>query len=109
MVATAATSAFIPVPSPSPDSGAKATAKKLSNLGGMKSKSAGTSGGLQVKANAQAPPKINGTSVGLTTPVEGVRNECETSSPPRYHHNLLGRGEAVDDAGLETQAARHAY
>ncbi|XP_062148566.1 palmitoyl-acyl carrier protein thioesterase, chloroplastic [Alnus glutinosa] len=82
MVATAATSAFIPVPSPSPDSGAKATAKKLSNLGGMKSKSAGSSGGLQVKANAQAPPKINGTSVGLTTPVEGVRNECETSSPP---------------------------
>lgn len=81
MVATAATSAFIPVPSPSPDSGAKATAK-LSNLGGMKSKSAGTSSGLQVKANAQAPPKINGTSVGLTTPVEGVRNECETSSPP---------------------------
>lgn len=81
MVATAATSAFIPVPSSSPDSGAKATAK-LANLGGMKSKSAGTSGGLQVKANAQAPPKINGTSVGLATPMEGVKNECETYSPP---------------------------
>ncbi|KAE7998787.1 hypothetical protein FH972_003296 [Carpinus fangiana] len=81
MVATAATSAFIPVPSPSPNSGAKATPKPA-NLGGMKSKSAGISGGLQVKANAQAPPKINGTSVGLTTPVEGVKNECETSSPP---------------------------
>uniref|UniRef100_A0A2N9H9D0 Acyl-[acyl-carrier-protein] hydrolase n=1 Tax=Fagus sylvatica TaxID=28930 RepID=A0A2N9H9D0_FAGSY len=79
MVATATTCAFIPVPSPSPDPGTKPT--KLANLGGMKSKSA-SSGGLQVKANAQAPPKINGNSVGLMAPVESVKHEVETSSPP---------------------------
>lgn len=81
MVATAATAAFIPVPSPSPDSGGKTTAK-FAKLGGMKSKSALSSKGLVVKANAQAPPKINGSSVGLTSPGEGAKIECETSSPP---------------------------
>ncbi|KAL0013900.1 hypothetical protein SO802_000969 [Lithocarpus litseifolius] len=95
MVATAATSAFIPVPAPSaPDPGSKP--KKLANLGGMKSKST-SSGGLQVKANAQAPPKINGSSVSLTTPVETVKHEVEMSSssssssspPPRTFINTL--------------------
>ncbi|XP_041008113.1 palmitoyl-acyl carrier protein thioesterase, chloroplastic-like isoform X4 [Juglans microcarpa x Juglans regia] len=89
MVATAATSAFFPAASPAPDSGPK-TAKKLANLGGMKSKSAGSSGALQGKASAQASPKINGTSVGLKKPVEGVKNEFETSSPaPRTFINTL--------------------
>ncbi|XP_041004711.1 palmitoyl-acyl carrier protein thioesterase, chloroplastic-like [Juglans microcarpa x Juglans regia] len=89
MVATAATSAFFPAVSPTPDYSTK-TAAKLSNLGGMKSKSAGSSSGLQVKTNAQAPPKINGTSVGLATPVEGVKNECDTLSPaPRTFINTL--------------------
>ena len=95
MVATAATSAFIPVPSPSaPDPSSKP--KKLANLGGMKSKLT-SSGGLQVKANAQAPPKINGSSVSLTTPVETVKHEVEMSSssssssspPPRTFINTL--------------------
>ncbi|KAG2718579.1 hypothetical protein I3843_03G218800 [Carya illinoinensis] len=89
MVATAATSAFFPAVSPTPDYSTK-TAAKLSSLGGMKSKSAGTSSGLQVKTNAQARPKINGTSVGLATPVEGVKNECDTLSPaPRTFINTL--------------------
>lgn len=89
MVATAATSAFFPAASPAPDSGAKST-KKLSNLGGLKSNSAGSSGRLQGKASAQASPKINGTSVGLTKPVEGVKNEHETSLPaPRTFINTL--------------------
>ncbi|KAF5482082.1 hypothetical protein F2P56_002678 [Juglans regia] len=89
MVATAATSAFFPAVSPTPDYGTKTTSK-LSNLGGMKSKSARSSSGLQVKTNAQAPPKINGTSVGLATPVEGVKNECDTLSPaPRTFINTL--------------------
>ncbi|KAF5459093.1 hypothetical protein F2P56_023079 [Juglans regia] len=89
MVATAATSAFFPAASPAPDSGPK-TAKKLANLGGMKSKSAGSSGALQGKASTQASPKINGTSVGLKKPVEGVKNEFETSSPaPRTFINTL--------------------
>ncbi|OMO57990.1 Acyl-ACP thioesterase [Corchorus olitorius] len=83
MVATAATSAFFPVTSPSPDS--SNSKKKLgsgsTNLGGIKSKPSASSGSLQVKANAQAPPKINGTSV-VTTPVEGFKNDDSLSSPP---------------------------
>ncbi|GMQ06710.1 hypothetical protein CsSME_00051184 [Camellia sinensis var. sinensis] len=68
MVATAATSAFFPVASPPPDSGAK-TSSKLGgppanvDARGIKSKSAATQG-LQVKANAQAPSKVNGAKVG---------------------------------------------
>ncbi|KAB1200132.1 Palmitoyl-acyl carrier protein thioesterase, chloroplastic [Morella rubra] len=53
----------------------------------MRSKSASS---LQVKANAQTPTKINGSSVGLTTPMESVKNECETSShAPRTFINTL--------------------
>ncbi|XP_059634998.1 palmitoyl-acyl carrier protein thioesterase, chloroplastic [Cornus florida] len=83
MVATAATSSFFPVASPPPESGAKTSSK----LGGVpanvdarrvKSKSA-PSGSLQVKASAQAPPKINGTKVGV---MEGLKSGDETSSPP---------------------------
>ncbi|GMH27335.1 hypothetical protein Nepgr_029178 [Nepenthes gracilis] len=88
MVATAATSAFFSVkPLPS-DSSAKPSAKLGGsgslNLGAcsIKSKSA-ASGGSHVKANAQAPPKINGTTVGL-------KNDEETSNPPpRTFINLL--------------------
>lgn len=82
MVATAATSSFFPVTSPSPDSGAKTT-----KLGGLKLKSKpASSRGLQVKANAQAPPKIN----GVATPVETVKHENDFSSPaPRTFINQL--------------------
>ncbi|XVF88471.1 hypothetical protein PTKIN_Ptkin19aG0054100 [Pterospermum kingtungense] len=83
MVATAATSAFFPVtssPEPS-DSKNKKLGSGSTNLGGFKSKSSASSGSLQVKANAQAPPKINGTTV-VTTPVEGLKNDDGVSSPP---------------------------
>lgn len=86
MVATAATSAFFPAISPSSDSGAKSTKFGSGSLnpGGSRPKS--SSRGLQVKANAQAPPKINGTSVGL----EGVKLDDDlTSPPPRTFINLL--------------------
>lgn len=79
MVASAATAAFFPVSSPSKDSVAKSNKLGSASLGGNRSKSPG---GLQVKANAQAPPKINGTSVGYTAPVEGLKNEDDTPSPP---------------------------
>ncbi|XP_022729932.1 palmitoyl-acyl carrier protein thioesterase, chloroplastic-like [Durio zibethinus] len=83
MVATAATSAFFPV-TISPDS-SDFKNKKLgcgsTNLRGIKSKASASSGSLQVKANAQAPPKINGATV-VTTPVEGFKNEDGVSSPP---------------------------
>ncbi|TXG61342.1 hypothetical protein EZV62_012705 [Acer yangbiense] len=86
MVATAATS-FFPVPSPSSDSVEKINKFGSASLGGIKPKS---SGGLKVRANAQAPPKINGTSVGLATPVEHVKNDDGMSSPaPRTFINQL--------------------
>ncbi|CAL5401288.1 unnamed protein product [Camellia sinensis] len=81
MVATAATSAFFPVASLPPDSGAK-TSSKLGgppanvDARGIKSKSAAT-GGLQVKANAQAPSKVNGTKVGV---MEGLKSEDDSPS-----------------------------
>ncbi|KAM1361019.1 hypothetical protein EV2_026971 [Malus domestica] len=78
MVATAATASFFPVSSPNSDSSAKNAKLRSANLG-LKSKSA--SGGLQVKANAQAPSKINGTSVGLAT-VESGKHGDDISSPP---------------------------
>ncbi|GAB4832933.1 Palmitoyl-acyl carrier protein thioesterase, chloroplastic [Ancistrocladus abbreviatus] len=88
MVATAATSAFFPVAPLSPESGSKASSKLggsgSSNLDacGIKSKSAASGCGLHVKTNAQAPPKINGTNVGLSSSVEALKNEEESSSPP---------------------------
>lgn len=80
MVATAATSAFFAVPSP--DSIAKTTrpGNGVASVGPMKSKSASV--GLQMKANAQALPKINGSSVGLKTFPGIVKTEDGTSSPP---------------------------
>ncbi|MFQ6651003.1 hypothetical protein Gotur_022743, partial [Gossypium turneri] len=89
MVATAATSSFFPV-TPSPDS-SDSKKKRLGNgsinLGGIKSKT--SSGNLQVKANAQAPPKINGTKV-VTPPAEVFKNEDGVSfHPPRTFINQL--------------------
>lgn len=98
MVATAATSSFFPVTSPSPESGGKG--KRIggggsANLNGLKSKH-GSTGGLHVKANAQAPPRINGTVVS-TTPAETVKREGDypssssssSSPPPRTFINQL--------------------
>ncbi|XVE70380.1 hypothetical protein DITRI_Ditri10aG0068000 [Diplodiscus trichospermus] len=83
MVATAATSAFFPVTS-SPDSSDpknKKLGSRSTNLGGIKLKPSSSSGSLQVKANAQASPKVNGTTA-VTTPVEVFKNEDGVSSPP---------------------------
>ncbi|KAL2929259.1 Palmitoyl-acyl carrier protein thioesterase chloroplastic [Bienertia sinuspersici] len=85
MVATAATSAFFPAAPLPPDVGSKPSSTKLgsSNVDacGMKSKS-DSSRGLKLKTNAQAPSKINGTTVGLTSSMEGVKSGDETPSPP---------------------------
>ncbi|KAL4318734.1 hypothetical protein GQ457_18G011970 [Hibiscus cannabinus] len=83
MVATAATSAFFPVTS-SPDS-SESKNKKLgggsTSLESINSKPLASSGSLQVKANAQAHQKINGSTV-VTTPVESSKNDDGVSSPP---------------------------
>nr|UQT18323.1 fatty acid thioesterase B3 [Pelargonium x hortorum] len=88
MVAATAASSFFPVASTPSDSGSKAT--KLgggsANFGGIKSKPAK----LQVKTSAQAPPKINGTKVGVAT-IDGVRGEDDmpTTHAPRTFINQL--------------------
>ncbi|KAL0552811.1 hypothetical protein IC582_011938 [Cucumis melo] len=88
MVATAATSAFYPVPSSSSESGAKNNkiGGGSGNLGGIKSKSV-SSGSLQVKTNAQAPSKVNGSSTGLSGGVKG--GDDFSSSHPRTFINQL--------------------
>ncbi|KGN65382.1 palmitoyl-acyl carrier protein thioesterase, chloroplastic [Cucumis sativus] len=87
MVATAATSAFFPAISPSSDSGAGSTKFGSGSVNPGRSRPKSSSRGLLVKANAQAPPKINGTSVGI----EGVKfdDDLTTSPPPRTFINLL--------------------
>lgn len=93
MVATAATSAFFPVASPSPEPGAKSSGKIGGSIPtsvdtrGVKSKST-SSGNLQVKANAHAPSKVNGTKVGV---MEGRKTDDEvvSSPPPRTFINTL--------------------
>ncbi|KAL9261690.1 Palmitoyl-acyl carrier protein thioesterase, chloroplastic-like protein [Drosera capensis] len=88
MAATAAYSAFFSVANLALESGAKMASKAgvvgASSLNAcrIKPKSSASSKGLNVKLNAQAPSKINGTPVvGLSSGFEGVKIDEETS----YH------------------------
>lgn len=93
MVAAAAAAAFFPLGNLPNESGAQTsgklggTAPASLNARGMKSKSS-ASRNLQVKASAQAPPKVNGFKVGV---VEGPRTDDEltSSSHPRTFINQL--------------------
>lgn len=89
MVATAAASAFFPVGAPATSSATSAKASMMpDNLDarGIKPKLASSSG-LQVKANAHASPKINGSKVSTDT-LKG--EDTLTSSPaPRTFINQL--------------------
>ncbi|KAJ8640599.1 hypothetical protein MRB53_017293 [Persea americana] len=89
MVATAAASAFFPVGAPATSSATSAKASMMpDNLDarGIKPKPASSSG-LQVKANAHASPKINGSKVSTET-LKG--EDTLTSSPaPRTFINQL--------------------
>lgn len=93
MMATAATCALFPAANPPADSGAKSSG----NLGGSLPGSIDTRGlnvkkpgfgSLQAKANAQAPPKVNGTKVGV---MDGFKNDDEviSSHHPRTFINQL--------------------
>lgn len=91
MVATAATASLFPVSSPQPDSGAKNSGKHGGGLGsvdlrGIKSKST-SSNGIQVKTNAQAPTKVNGTRIGVMDGLKGDDNS--SSAAPRTFINQL--------------------
>ncbi|CAH9078793.1 unnamed protein product [Cuscuta epithymum] len=93
MVATAATAAFFPLANLHSEPGVQTsgklggTAPVSLNTRGINSKSS-ASRNIKAKANAQAPPKVNGTKVGLA---EGLRTDDEfTSSPhPRTFINQL--------------------
>ncbi|KAJ8504168.1 hypothetical protein OPV22_005054 [Ensete ventricosum] len=92
MVASMVTSAFFPVPSSS--SVASAKAPKLINEGaerlgvrGIVAKPASQSGAMEVKAQAQAIPKVNGTKVGLKAEAQTV--EDDAPSAPRTFYNQL--------------------
>jgi len=82
MVATAATSAFFPAGALTSDSGSKSSSTKLGSSSLDVSNAKSKSRGLQVKASAQAPHKINGTSVGFPSAMEAVKTEEDTSFPP---------------------------
>ncbi|KAL8136421.1 hypothetical protein V2J09_002422 [Rumex salicifolius] len=94
MVATAATSSFLSItPLPSElNVQNNLGGSKPSNLdtSGTKSKSS-RSGRLQVKSNAQAPRRINGSGVGLSTAKDGVKSDggLISSPPPRTFINQL--------------------
>ncbi|KAG8367403.1 hypothetical protein BUALT_Bualt16G0068300 [Buddleja alternifolia] len=95
MVTTAATSAFLSIASPASDSSGKITGKIGGSIpasidargASVKTKST-SSGRLQVKANAQAPPKVNGTKVGV---MDGLKTDdgVTLSPPPRTFINQL--------------------
>lgn len=91
MVASVAASAFFPASSSSTVASCKAsrsnneTPESLS-VRGIVAKPASSSGAVQVKAHAQAPPKVNGTKVSLK--VESQINE-EAPSAPRTFYNQL--------------------
>lgn len=90
MVATAATASLFPVSSPQPNSGGKTGGSikgvpSSVDVRGIKSKS--VNGGMQVKANAQAPAEVNGTRVRS---VNGVKTDDSFAShAPRTFINQL--------------------
>ncbi|KAJ4958234.1 hypothetical protein NE237_025345 [Protea cynaroides] len=88
MVATAATSAFFPLAQVSSGKTSMMRGGGSDSLDtrGIKLKTVPSSGGMQVKANVQAPLKINGSMVGLTTPTEFPKNE---DASPRTFINQL--------------------
>ncbi|KZV14523.1 palmitoyl-acyl carrier protein thioesterase, chloroplastic [Dorcoceras hygrometricum] len=94
MVATAATSAFLPVVPPTSDSSVKPLGKLGGGItasvegrgNGLSSKSPSV-GNLRVRANAQVPPKVNGSKVGVMKGSE--TEEMNPSPPPRTFINQL--------------------
>uniref|UniRef100_A0A1D1Y7Z8 Acyl-[acyl-carrier-protein] hydrolase n=1 Tax=Anthurium amnicola TaxID=1678845 RepID=A0A1D1Y7Z8_9ARAE len=90
--AAAAALAFLPTSSSS-----AASAKASMALGGgpdsldargIKSKPMSSSGAMQVKASAQAVPKINGTKVAVKTDAPKTEDEIPSSAPRTFYNQL---------------------
>ncbi|KAD5317724.1 hypothetical protein R6Q59_033053 [Mikania micrantha] len=91
MVALGATASLFPVSSPKPHSGAKTSGELGGGPGsvevrGIKTKSI-KSGGMQVKANAQAPTEVNGSRARVMNNIKTDDNL--TSHSPRTFINQL--------------------
>uniref|UniRef100_V9MHU7 Acyl-[acyl-carrier-protein] hydrolase n=1 Tax=Cuphea avigera var. pulcherrima TaxID=83566 RepID=V9MHU7_9MYRT len=88
MVATAASSAFFHLPSADTSSRPGKLGNGPSSLSPLKPKST-PNGGLKVKANASAPPKINGHPVGLKSGGLKTQEDGPSAPPPRTFINQL--------------------
>ncbi|CAA3031751.1 palmitoyl-acyl carrier thioesterase, chloroplastic [Olea europaea subsp. europaea] len=95
MVAAAATAAFLPIASSASDSSAKASGAlggsiptRVDACGTGFKPNSSASRNIQVKANAHAPHKVNGTKVGV---MDGLKTEDEVTSShaPRTFINQL--------------------
>ncbi|KAJ0959690.1 hypothetical protein J5N97_000658 [Dioscorea zingiberensis] len=94
MVASIAASAFFPSPSSSSASSVKPSKsvgggpESLDVRGIVAKPGSVSSGGLQVKANAQVAPKINGTKINLKTDTQKVEDEALSSAPRTFYNQL---------------------
>lgn len=94
MVASIAASAFFPAASSSSASSAKpsktvgGTPESLDVRGIVAKPASLSSGGLQVKANAQVAPKINGTKISLKTDTQKAEDEASYSAPKTFYNQL---------------------
>ncbi|KAI0487861.1 hypothetical protein KFK09_027684 [Dendrobium nobile] len=93
MVASIAASAFFPAQSSSSVASVK-TSKIIGEgpesltVGGIVAKPASSSGAMQVKVNAQAVPKINGTKVGLKSEFLKAEDDASSSAPRTFYNQL---------------------
>ncbi|PKA63436.1 Palmitoyl-acyl carrier protein thioesterase, chloroplastic [Apostasia shenzhenica] len=93
MVASLAVSAFFPTPSSSSTLLGKASKSigdgpELLDVQGIVAKPSPSSAAMQVKANAQAAPKINGTKVGLKSETLKFEEEVTYSAPRTFYNQL---------------------
>lgn len=93
MVASIAASAFFPAQSSSSVASVKASktigeGPESLTVGGIVAKPASSSGAMQVKVNAQAVPKINGTKVSLKSEFLKAEDDASSSAPRTFYNQL---------------------
>lgn len=95
MAGSVAASAFFPGPGASPAASAK-TSKNMAgelpenlSVRGIVAKPGASSGKMQVKAQAQALPKVNGTKVNLKSAGSDTEEAIPYSAAPKTFYNQL--------------------
>uniref|UniRef100_K9JHH2 Acyl-[acyl-carrier-protein] hydrolase n=1 Tax=Cuphea lanceolata TaxID=3930 RepID=K9JHH2_CUPLA len=89
MVAAAATSAFFPVPAPGTSPKPGKSGNWPSSLSPTFKPKSIPNAGFQVKANASAHPKANGSAVNLKSGSLNTQEDTSSSPPPRAFLNQL--------------------